>query len=165
MKTIATRLVGSGWWCCGVVALLTFASSNVTGDSWSHGYPVAAATIANAGDGVDKDTPDTVMQAGKNGTDGLNAYLGVLRDAQAVSAHMARDKEHSAKVLELARKNDRLGMAALFRRDAPSSQIEITEIKDFTVTYITKAADGKTTVVCVSTSGGCGGRNFVLLIP
>ena len=125
--------------------------------------PAVEAMAAEPGGAADKDTPETVMEAGKHGVEGINNFLSVLKEAQAVSAHMARDKEHAAKVLELAQRNDRAGLAALFKRDAPNSQIEILEIKDFTYKATYKREDGTTVIVCVSNSHGCNGRNFVLL--
>jgi hypothetical protein len=114
---------------------------------------------------LDKDTPETVMQAGKNGVEGLNGYLQTLRELQAVHNRIATDKSHATKVLELARKNDRSGLAALFKKDAPSTQVEVTDVKDFTVTATYKRADGSTVIVCVSNSLGCSNRrSFVLII-
>lgn len=122
--------------------------------------PAVAATAAEPGDSLDKDTPETVMEAGKNGVAGLQNLGTTIKEAQAISAHMAQDRGHAAKVLELARKNDRAGLAALFQKDAPTTKIEILEIKDFTVRLTLDRI-----VVCVSNSKGCGGRNFILLLP
>ncbi len=114
---------------------------------------------------LDKDTPESVMQAGKNGVDGLESFLRTLKEVQAVHSRMASNRQHAAKVLEHARKNDRAGLAALFKKDAPSTQVEITEVKDFTVTATYKRADGSTVIVCVSNSSGCSNRrSFVLII-
>ena len=130
--------------------------------------PAAAAPVAsnNAEDSnlLDTDTAEDVMQAGKNGVAGCQRFWTAIKEAQAIPARLAQDKGHAAKVLELARKNDRAGLAALFQKDTPAGQIEINEIKDFTVRLTYKRSDGTTVVICTSSDNGCNGRSFVLLV-
>ena len=125
--------------------------------------PVASKNAEDSNH-LDTDTAEDVMQAGKNGVAGCQRFWTAIKEAQAIPARLAQDKDHAAKVLELARKNDRAGLAALFQKDTPAGQIEINEIKDFTVRLTYKRSDGTTVVICTSSDNGCNGRSFVLLV-
>lgn len=80
-----------------------------------------------------KDTVDDVIRVGRDARAGLGEIEAGLRDAQAITARLAQDRAFAAKVLDLAKKNDKQGLAALLKTVAPSSQITVKEIQDFCI--------------------------------
>jgi hypothetical protein len=108
-----------------------------------------------------RDRPEDVMKAGKNASEGLAQVAAVVREAQAISAHMERDRAYATRVLELAKRNDRSTLATLFKGDAPTGEVRVLEIKDFTV-VISITARGHTVTFCASSEGGCSGNTFGL---
>ena len=108
-----------------------------------------------------KDRPEDVMQAGKNASQGLAPAATLLREAQAIAAHMERDRAYATRVLELSKRNDRSALAALFKADAPSGEVRVLDIKDYTVT-ISITAFGHTVTFCGSSDHGCSGNTFGL---
>jgi hypothetical protein len=109
--------------------------------------------------GLDKETAADVMRAGANGVAGFDAALIEINEARAIAAQMSRDAGFAQKVLDLARRGDKAGLAALMRPYAPRSGFVVTRVVDFTVDI--KAARF---IFCWSNSNGCpGGSNFLLM--
>jgi hypothetical protein len=111
---------------------------------------ISALTVDN------KDTPDDVMRAGRNANAGLSPMLVALRETQAIAARLERDRTYATRVLEASKKNDRLGLAAILKSEAPRSQIQIQSITDFKVEAIIMT-DGKQYYVCIG--DGCKHRS------
>jgi hypothetical protein len=80
-----------------------------------------------------KDTVDDVIRVGREARAGLGEIEAGLRDAQSITARLAQDRAFAARVLDLAKKNDRTGLAALLKSVAPSSQITVKNIQDFCI--------------------------------
>jgi hypothetical protein len=80
-----------------------------------------------------KDTVDDVIRVGREARAGLGEIEAGLRDAQSITARLAQDRAFAGRVLELAKKNDKNGLAALLKSIAPSSQITVKNIQDFCI--------------------------------
>lgn len=74
------------------------------------------------------DTPETVMQAGKNGQADIAT---ITKEAQAIAARMASDRAFAANLLALAQANDKAGIVKLLKKDAPKSEVTVLTIQDF----------------------------------
>ena len=110
---------------------------------------------------LNRDKPEDVMKAGKNASEGLAQVAVAMREAQAIAAHLERDRAFATRVLELAKRNDRSGLATLFKTDAPTGEVRVLEIKDFTV-KISITAFGHTVTFCASSEHECAGNTFGL---
>jgi hypothetical protein len=84
-------------------------------------------TASNAGK---KDTPDDVIRVGKNASAGLSEMQAALKAAQVIAARL-QDPEVAARVLDLAKRSDREGLAELLKGEASASQIRVESIADF----------------------------------
>src|SRR6185503_17407795 len=78
-----------------------------------------------------KDTPDDVIRAGRNASAELNSMQTALRDAQAITARMERDRAFATRMVEAANKNDKQALTALLTSEARGSQVSIQGIRDF----------------------------------
>jgi uncharacterized protein (DUF4213/DUF364 family) len=78
------------------------------------------------GSGLDKETAQDVMRASTNGVAGIEAVLAEINDLRAVASAMSRDVVLAQKVLDLARRGDRVRMAALLQPLAPRTKLEVT---------------------------------------
>lgn len=101
-----------------------------------------------------KDTPDDVMRAGRNAGAELNSTLAALRDVQAITARMERDRAFATQILDAAKKKDKRGLADLLKGEAHSSQITIQDIRDFAIDVFVTVG-GKTYRLCISSDGDC----------
>ena len=117
MKVVTTRMV--------LTALLGAAVILTTGSSMR-----ASKT----------DTVDDVMRAGMTAKPILNSIQAALRDSQAIAARM-EDRAFATQVFELAKKDDKKGLADLFKGIAPSSEITIQEIRDWTIRFFVHDSD------------------------
>lgn len=101
-----------------------------------------------------KDTPQDVVSAGKSASAGLTDMQTALKDAQAIATRL-QDPEVAARVLELAKRKDRKGLADLLKGEASSSQIRVKSVTDFTL-ILTILIGTKGYQLCISsTTDGC----------
>jgi hypothetical protein len=88
-----------------------------------------------------RDTIDDVIRVGRDARAGLTEFEGGLRQAQAITARLAQDRAFAAAILELAKKDDKTGIANKLVTVVPGSQITVKSIRDFTmdITICTKS--------------------------
>lgn len=115
--------------------------------------------------GLDKDTPEDVATAARNAAAKIREQLknveksevkAVLREAEAAFQRIAQDRGSAERILELSRKKDKAGIKAIFKQNAPVSEIEIQEVKDFTIT-VSFTVRGYYVSACGSSTSGCSG--------
>lgn len=115
--------------------------------------------------GLDKDTPEDVATAAKNAaakireqlkTTEKNEAKAVLREAEAAFQRIAQDRGTAQRILELSRKKDKTGIKSILKQNAPTSDIEIQEVKDFTIT-VSFSVRGYYVSACGSSTSGCSG--------
>jgi len=80
-----------------------------------------------------RDTVDDVIRVGRDARAGLTEFEAGLRQAQAISARLAQDRAFATSILELAKKDDKAGIANKLTTVAPGSQITVKAIRDFTL--------------------------------
>lgn len=80
-----------------------------------------------------RDTVDDVIRVGRDARAGLSAFEAGLRQAQAITSRLAQDRAFAASVLELAKKDDKVGIANKLATVAPGSQITVKSIRDFSL--------------------------------
>ena len=95
-----------------------------------------------------RDTVDDVIRVGRDASAGLRAYEGALRQSQAITARLAQDRAFAASVLELAKKNDKVGMANKLATVAAGSKITVDSIDDFSMA-ITVCTESKCFTLCI----------------
>ncbi len=103
-----------------------------------------------------KDTIEDVVRSGRTANAGLTPMLTALSETRAIAARLERDRAFSGRVLEAAKKNDRQGLAAILKAEAPRSQIQVQSISDFRIEAII-ITDGKQYYVCIG--DGCKHRS------
>ena len=103
-----------------------------------------------------KDTPDDVMRAGRTANAGLTTMMNALKETQAIASRLEKDRAYATRVLEASKRNDRQAVAALFKSEAPRSQIQIQSMADFKIEAII-ITDGKQYYVCIG--DGCKHRS------
>ena len=74
----------------------------------------------------EKDTPESVMQAGKD----ASVYLA---QAQAIASRMQQDRAYAARLLTLVQKQDKEGVIKLFKENVSEADITIEEMGDFCI--------------------------------
>ena len=84
-----------------------------------------------------RDTVDDVIRVGRDARAGLTEIEAALRKAQAITSRLAQDRAFAASILELAKKDDKVGIANKLATVAPGSQITVKSIRDFSldITY------------------------------
>lgn len=109
-----------------------------------------------------KDTPNDVIRAGKDASEGLSAMEAALKDAQAIAARL-QDPEVATRVLELSKRKDLKGITDLLKDAASSSQIRVKSVGDITI-VITVFMGTKSYQLCIGNcehpSGAKGGVVF-----
>ena len=80
-----------------------------------------------------RDTVDDVIRVGRDARAGLTEFEAALRQAQAIAARLSQDRAFAASVLELAKKDDKVGIANKIATVASGSQITVKSIRDFTL--------------------------------
>lgn len=95
-----------------------------------------------------RDTVDDVIRVGRDATAGLREFEAGLRQAQAITTRLAQDRAFAASILDLAKKDDKLGIANKLAAIAPGSKITIKSIQDFTL-GITVCTNSKCYDLCI----------------
>lgn len=95
-----------------------------------------------------RDTVDDVIRVGRDARAGLSAYEAGLRQAEAITARLGQDRAFAASVLELAKKNDKVGMANKLATVAAGSKITVDSIQDFSMA-ITVCTESKCFTLCI----------------
>ena len=80
-----------------------------------------------------RETVDDVIRVGRDARAGLTEFEAGLKQAEAITARLAQDRAFAASILELAKKNDKVGIANKLVTAAPGSKITVNSIRDFTV--------------------------------
>jgi len=88
-----------------------------------------------------RDTVDDVIRVGRDARAGLTDFEAGLRQAQAITARLAQDRAFATSILELAKKDDKVGIANKLVTVAPGSNITVKSIRDFSldITVCTKS--------------------------
>jgi hypothetical protein len=110
---------------------------------------------------MDKDTPETVAEAGKNGARLTKDLKSAIEEANAIFERLKNDKAHATQVLDLAKKGDKNGIYTLLKRVAPKGNLKIEEIKDFTIKFTVSVGD-VLIGACGSSEKGCAGKSVVI---
>lgn len=95
-----------------------------------------------------RDTVDDVIRVGRDATAGLREFEAGLRQAEAITARLAQDRAFAASILELANKNDKVGIGNKLAAIAPGSKVTVNSIHDFTLA-ITVCANNKCYQLCI----------------
>ena len=95
-----------------------------------------------------RDTVDDVIRVGRDARAGLSEFEAGLRQAQAITARLAQDRAFAASILELAKKNDKVGMANKLATVAAGSKITVDSIDDFSMA-ITVCTESKCFTLCI----------------
>src|SRR5262249_20251964 len=93
-------------------------------------------------------TVDDVIRVGRDARAGLSAYEPALRQVEAITARLAQDRAFAASILELAKKNDKVGMASKLATAAPGSRITVNSIQDFSIA-ISVCTESKCYTLCI----------------
>jgi hypothetical protein len=95
-----------------------------------------------------RDTVDDVIRVGRDARAGLAAYEPALRQAEAITARLAQDRTFAASILELAKKNDKVGIANKLEAVAAGSKITVNSIQDFSMA-ISVCTESKCYTLCI----------------
>ena len=95
-----------------------------------------------------RDTVDDVIRVGRDARAGLTEIEAALRKAQAITSRLAQDRAFAASILELAKKDDKVGIANKLVTVAPGSNITVKSIRDFTLD-ITVCSKSICYVLCI----------------
>ncbi len=112
-----------------------------------------AALTASRLQADSKDTVETVMQAARNAGPGISKLLGDLRQRGATASAAARaeidtqintvtklqglvsrlggDRALAGQFLSLSKKNDKIGLATLWSKEASGGTFQVREVKDW----------------------------------
>jgi len=95
-----------------------------------------------------KDTPEDVIRAAQKAAVHLKKMEDGLKVAQAIASHL-QERRFAVQILELAKKNDRKGLAELLKKEVPTiEQIRIISIADFYF-YVSVEVNGKHYDLCI----------------
>src|SRR5262249_1307278 len=83
---------------------------------------------------LDNETPVVVIRVANAARPELESRLAAVRDAQAIVTRL-QNRAFAAQVLDVSRKNDKKALSDLLKSAAPSRQINVTAIDDFTITF------------------------------
>src|SRR5215831_7236603 len=75
-----------------------------------------------------RDTVDDVIRVGRDATAGLREFEAGLRQAEAITTRLAQDRAFAASILELANKNDKVGIGNKLAAIAPGSKVTVNSI-------------------------------------
>ena len=95
-----------------------------------------------------RDTVDDVIRVGRDARAGLSEFEAGLRQAQAITARLAQDRAFAASILELAKKNDKVGIGNKLATVAPGSKITVNSIQDFSMD-VTVCTNTKCYYLCI----------------
>ncbi|MBK6485860.1 MAG: hypothetical protein IPF98_03110 [Gemmatimonadetes bacterium] len=115
-------------------------------------------TLRAQGVGLDKEKAQDVMRAGSNGVAGIDAALAELNEFRAIASAMSRDAVLAQRVLDLARRGDKAGIAAALQPFAPRTKVTVSRVVDFTIEM-----KGSWFILCWSNTNGCSGRGFLFM--
>jgi len=95
-----------------------------------------------------RESVDDVIRVGRDARAGLTEFEAGLRQAQAITARLAQDRAFAASVLELAKKNDKVGIANKLGTVAAGSKITVNSIQDFSIA-ISVCTESKCYTLCI----------------
>ena len=102
---------------------------------------------------ANSDTVDTVIGAAKGASTELSEIQNALKTAQGIADRM-QNPDFAARVLEFSKRQDRVGLTELLKKEMPNQMILVGLVRDFTFN-IWIFGGGDIFMFCVSTKNEC----------